>query len=276
MADSGRTGLVAVPQESGPLLGKLQNAESILWGETILHTGRISDHAVALAEILPGPVNAAIGAQALVACYGVSRLLSFGSAGALDPALAPGDLVIAHKAVAHDAGMFLGRRFKPGGVIGRDNSGRIGHRRAFTADPGLVQLALNAAETLPGHVVVGTVATGNQFVGSTARKRWLHQTFGAAAVEMETAAVAQVAVAHRLPWIAIRAISDVAGDDLILDYERLRIYLDDDTPAWRYGARRWFYLLTHLGDLGRLRRLRRGLALAAGRAGWLVAEMLRR
>ena len=276
MADSERTGLVAVPQEVRPLMGHLQEAKSRLWGETILHTGWIVGHSVALAEVLPGPVNGALGAQMLIAYCGVNRLISFGSAGALDPALAPGDLLIAREAVAHDAGLFLGRRFEPSGVIGRDESGRIGHRRAFLADPDLVLLALNAAETLPHHqVAVGTVATGNQFVGSTARKRWLHQTFGAAAVEMETAAVAQVAVAHRLPWVAIRAISDVAEDDLILDYSRLRYDLDDDTPIWRHEARRWLSLLTHPKALGRLRHLRRGLTLAAGRAGKLVLQMLR-
>jgi hypothetical protein len=103
----------------------------------------------------------------------------------------------------------------------------------------------------------------------------LHRTFDALAVEMETAAVAQAAVAHRLPWVAVRAISDTADDDLALDYGRLRLYLDDERPAWRCRTGRWTYLVTHPGAWRRLRRLSRGLALASERAARLVEAMLR-
>jgi hypothetical protein len=159
--------------------------------------------------------------------------------------------------------------------MGRDRHGQVGYRWAFEADPGLVELALEAAQALGGEARVGTIVTGNQVIFATARKRWLHRTFDALAVEMETAAVAQVAVAHRLPWIAVRAISDTADDDLALDYGRLRLYLDDERPAWRCRAGRWTYLATHPGAWRRLRRLSRGLALASEQAARLVEAMLR-
>jgi len=273
MGDLGRTGLVAVRREILPLLGFLRAAEQAQWGETLLHAGQIAGQAVALAEVLPGPVNAALGAQALIAHHRVDRLINVGSAGAVDPELSPGDLVIADRALAHDAGAFLGRRFEPGGIMGRDGRGQIGHRRAFAADPGLIALALSAAQSFAGQVRLGLVVTGNQLICSTARRRWLHQTFDALAVEMETAAVAQVATAHRLPWLAIRGISDAAGDDLILDYERLRVYLDGERPLWRYWAGRWFYLLAHPRAFGRLRRLLGGLALASERASQVLVAM---
>jgi adenosylhomocysteine nucleosidase len=116
--------------------------------------------------------------------------------------------------------------------------------------------------------------TGNQVVFSSARRRWLRHTFGALAVEMETAAVAQVAVAHRLPWVAVRAISDGAGDELILDYSRLRRYLDEDLPEWRHRLRSWWYLFAHPHALRQLRRLHKGLALASDQAACLVQAML--
>ena len=158
--------------------------------------------------------------------------------------------------------------------MGRDRRGRIGIRRAFAADPGLVALARSAAQKLDGPVHTGTIVTGNQAIFSTSRKRWLEQTFDALAVEMETAAVAQVASAHRLPWVAVRAISDTASDDLVLDYGRLQFYLDDDRAAWRQRVERWAYLLTHPTTCRRLRRLRRGLAQASGQASRAVALML--
>jgi adenosylhomocysteine nucleosidase len=274
MGDLDRIGLVAVRQEILPLLGALQREDQERNGEAILHLGSIAGRPVALAEVLIGPVNAALGAQALIARCEAACLISFGSAGALDGSLQPGALVIAQRAVAHDAGVFLGHRFQPSGIMGRDRRGRTGLRQAFEADPGLVALGQSAAHKLGTPVHAGTVVTGNQAIFSTARKRWLRQTFGALVVEMETAAVAQTAVAHELPWVAVRAVSDTADDDLALDFGRLRFYLDGGRPAWQQQASRWFYLLTHPTARRRLRRLRGGLALAAGQASRLVEAML--
>ena len=274
MGTGDRIGVVAVGNEILPLLGDLRQEDRVQHGETILHTGSIGGRPVALAEVLIGPVNAALGAQALIERYKVACLISFGSAGALDSKLQVGALVIAQRAIAHDAGMFLGHRFQPSGIMGRDGQGRTGLRRALEADPNLVAMGQSAAQKLGEPVHTGTVVTGNQAIFSTARKRWLHQTFGALAVEMETAAVAQAATAHGLSWVAVRAISDMADDDVVLDFARLQFYLDDRYPAWRQQASRWWYLLAHPVVWRRLRRLRRGLALASGQASRLVREMV--
>jgi adenosylhomocysteine nucleosidase len=275
MADLGRIGLVAVHRELLPLRQAMREEEQARLGEALLCTGWIGDRAVALADVLPGPVHAALGAQALVIRHQVDSLISFGSAGALAAGLSPGDLVVGQRAIAHDAGRFLGQRFEPAGVMGRDRHGRIGFRRAFEADPDLVESALAAAHALGDRAQVGTIVTGNQVVFATARKQWLRQTFDALAVEMETAAVAQVAVAHGLPWVAVRAISDSADDDFTLDYSRLGFYLDDERAEWRCWVRRWVYLATHPDAWRRVRRLSRGLALASQRAARLVEAMLR-
>jgi adenosylhomocysteine nucleosidase len=275
MADLGRVGLVAVPREILPLRRVMQVEAEGWLGEVLLHTGWIGGRPLALAEVLPGPVHAALGAQALVIRHQVDSLISFGSAGALAAGLSPGDLVVGRRAMAHDAGSFLGQRFEPAGVMGRDRHGRIGYRRAFEADPELVKLALEAAQTLGAGAQVGTIVTGNQVIFATARKRWLRHTFHALAVEMETAAVAQVAVAHRLPWVAVRAISDTADDDFTLDYRRLRFHLDDERPMWWCRVGCWIYLATHPGAWRRLRRLSRGLALASEQAARLVEAIVR-
>jgi adenosylhomocysteine nucleosidase len=273
MIGLGWTGLVAVRREGLPLR-RVMHEEGWQWqGEARLQLGRIGSQPVALAEVLPGPVNAALGAQALIIHHGVSRLISFGSAGALDAVLSPGDRVIGQRAVSHDAGVFLGQGFEPSGIMGRDGRGQAGYRRAFEAAPELVARALQVAADLEGRTHTGTIVTGNQVVFSTTRRRWLRQTFDALAVDMEAAAVAQVAVAYGLPWVAIRAISDTADDRWILDYKRLRRHIDDGSPAWRYRVQRWLYLLSHPLALRRLSRLRRGLRLASARASQLVAAM---
>ena len=117
------------------------------------------------------------------------------------------------------------------------------------------------------------VVSGNQAIFSTNRKRWLQKTFSALAVDMETAAVAQVAVSYGLPWVAIRAISDQADDSQAVDYRRLVLYLDSEVPIGRQRLARWFYLSLHPTSRGRLRNLQRGLTYASKRAA-LVAETM--
>jgi len=273
MGDLGQIGLVAVHRELGPLLKAVDCPAEEPHAGVILRTGLLGRQPVALAEVLVGPVNAALGAQALILRYGVVGLVSFGSAGALEPQLSRGALVIASRAMAHDAGFFLGHAFVPSGVMGRDPRGRIGYYRAFEADPVWTARAQSAAHRLGIRAVhTGTVVTGNQAIFASARTRWLRRTFHALAVDMESAAVAQVAVAYQLPWLAVRAISDRASEDWSLDFARLQTCLDARRPS---GWRRWSYLLAHPGAWRRLWRFERGLRLAARQASRVVEEMFR-
>jgi adenosylhomocysteine nucleosidase len=165
MGDLGQIGLVAVHRELRPLLEVVECQGQEQHAGMIFRTGLVGRRPVALAEVLIGPVNAALGAQALVLRHGVSGLVSFGSAGALQCRLSAGDLVIASRVMAHDAGLFLGHAFDPSGVMGRDVQGRIGYRRAFEADAGWVARAQSAAQRLDIQAVhTGTVVTGNQAI----------------------------------------------------------------------------------------------------------------
>jgi len=276
MGDLGQIGLVAVHRELQPLLEVLEQRSEERHAEVILRTGLVGRQLVAVAEVLIGPVNAALGAQALVLRHGVVALVSFGSAGALERQLSIGDLVIASRVMVHDAGFFYGHEFDPSGVMGRDRQGRIGYRRAFEADDAWLARAQGAAQRLGIQpLCLGTVVTGNQVIFSTERKRWLRQTFDALAVDMESAAVAQVAVAYGLPWLAVRAISDTASEEWNLDYGRLRTYLDAGQSARQQRWRQWRYLLARPGAWRRLHRLERGLGLASRQASCVVEEMLR-
>lgn len=271
-----RIGLVAISREIRPPLDQFVAGERVCWGDSVLGALEAREHLVALAEVLPGPVNAALGAQALVIRYGVEALISLGSAGALAPHLSPGDTVVIRRAVVHDAGLFLGQRFQPSGVHVRDRQGRIGVRQGFDADPVLVALAEAAAHDVGGVVHTGSVVTGNQAVFSEVRQSWLRHEFDALVVDMETAAVAQVANGFDLPWVAVRTVSDNAGRDLTLDHTRVQASLDDQRPALLRRASLWAYLISHPRILRRLLKIDRGLDLAARRSAEVVRVMLER
>jgi len=130
----------------------------------------------------PGPGPAAEGAERLLE-RGASILLSWGSAGALGCA-GPGDIVLPYR--VHDA-----------------------TRREFEVDRDLSDRLVSACEGIaPLHR--GNLASVEAPVITVSAKRALAESTGALAVDMESAAIARVAAAARVPFIAIRVILDTA------------------------------------------------------------------
>ncbi len=171
--------------------------------------GRLEGQAVLLAECGIGKVNAAGLTQALLAA-GAQQVIFTGVAGALDPKLRPGDVVISSDAVQHDVDVTkLG--YKLGEVPG---SGL-----AWPADPELVVAAQRSAADLTDvTVVVGRIASGDTFVAGAAEAALIRERFGAACAEMEGAAVAQLCHAWGVPFVIVRSISDSADHGAELDF----------------------------------------------------------
>ena len=69
-------------------------------------------------------------------------------------------------------------------------------------------MCLNEA---PRIVVGGSGVSGGAFIDNAAFRTWAFETFGARVLDMESAAVAHVAYANGVPFIAIRSLSDLAG-----------------------------------------------------------------
>ena len=70
----------------------------------------------------------------------------------------------------------------------------------------------------------GIVASGDIFVDDSALKAQLRDGFGAAAAEMEGAAIAQTAVANGVPFVILRTISDLAEHQANVSFDELEQY----------------------------------------------------
>jgi adenosylhomocysteine nucleosidase len=279
-------GLLAVGDESRPLLGKIQVETKTRHGMATFYQGSYRGKEVVLAKTAMGKVNAAVAAQALIDWFDASPLILSGTAGAAAPGVEVGDVVIGAKVIPHDAGVYLGEGFKFCGVVASDGQGRQGWVRAFQAEPHLVQAALSAGENLPWPresrkctpaVRVGTIVTGDQVILSQEKKEWLHRTFEALAVEMEGAAMAQVAAANGRPWLVVRAISDQADASTGFDFIPLLDYLDEPQSRWdriRGRGRKLWYLLSNPSIILRQMRMRRDADLAAENAACLVEAII--
>ncbi|HEY4881673.1 MAG TPA: hypothetical protein VIH80_05790, partial [Steroidobacteraceae bacterium] len=138
-----------------------------------------------------GADNAARAAHELVAA-GADALLSWGVAGALDPALGAGAVLLPAEVLRATAA-----------------AGSVALQRYPTSRPWRERVA--AALQLHAPASAGALLTSALPVAEAQRKARLFQDTGAVAVDMESAAVAQVAAEHQLPFITLRVIVDTAS-----------------------------------------------------------------
>ncbi len=211
--------LAAVEAEMAPLRPYLEHPmQQTLHGFT-LTTGTLAGHDVVLVVTGSSMVNAALMTQFTLDHFEVSALIMTGLAGGLDAQL--GDVVVPTAWAQHQQSVYArvvdGRYHLPSGaLLVRDPFGMIFPMPVligtdavtfFQADPAL----LAAARTLDGVRVGGSGISGQAFVDNALYRDYAVDTFGAVIVDMESAAVAQVAYIHQVPFIVVRGVSDVVG-----------------------------------------------------------------
>lgn len=119
---------------------------------------------------------------------GCTALISFGLAGGLDPALESGTLLLPRVVLTPD-----GRRYSTDAAWRQRLVEAIGDRLPRCA---------------------GAVAGVDAPLAASADKASLYEATGAAAVDMESHAVAEVAARRALPVLVVRAVADPAGESI--------------------------------------------------------------
>lgn len=193
--------------------------------------GELDGHPVVLSRAGMGKVNAALVATLLADRFACRTVVFTGVAGGLDPDLHIGDVVIADRTVQHDAGMIEDsalRVYQAGHVPFINPTTDFG----WAADPALLArvrghlggfllspLSRDAGGgDRPPRIAYGTVLTGDQYLHCAVSRNRLHTDLGGHAVEMEGAAVSQVCESFGIPWLVIRALSDLAGAQSRFDF----------------------------------------------------------
>lgn len=236
--------LSALPAELERLVATLQSPEPLSLAAGAAWRGQLAGRDVVLGQVGIGKVAAALVTTSLIERTQPRALLFTGVAGGLDPALAVGDVVIAERVVQHDAGTLTPQgleRYQAGHLPFFNPTAEFG----WPCDPALVAQARVVVEGLRlaplpddagGHgnaprVVRGIVASGDVFVNDPDTRRRLHADLGARAVEMEGGAVAQVASTVGVPYLVVRALSDLAGHDSGLDFGRFVRHVSRSSAA---------------------------------------------
>ena len=217
----------ALPEEMGNLGLALDEGDVVELAGFHFRHGRVDGHAVVLAEAGCGKVATALVGSLLLEHFGCRGVVFSGVAGGLDPDLAIGDIVIADELIQHDYGAVADGHitaYHPG----LPPIGEVTKGPGFLLDPELRRAiaASIAGFALPPsteggrapRVLLGRVLSGDQFVNCVATRDRLHADFGGQAVEMEGAALAQVAERFGVPCVVVLCLSDLAGAESHMDF----------------------------------------------------------
>ena len=185
---------------------------------TQFHVGKLGDVDVVVVKSGVGKVNAAICAQILIDCFGVTHLINTGIAGSLYHGINIGDIVVSTDAVEHDMDLrALG--YEPGVIPELGTSKKF--LKEFPSDPSLRAAAVSICrEFIPEiNVFEGRIVSGDQFICTAEQKHRLANDFHALCTEMEGAAIAHTAYLNSVPFVILRAISDKADEEADVAYD---------------------------------------------------------
>ncbi|MCZ8534944.1 5'-methylthioadenosine/S-adenosylhomocysteine nucleosidase [Psychrobacillus psychrodurans] len=202
----------AMEEEVELLRKEIENPETKTIANSEFTSGTYKNHEIVLLKSGIGKVNAAMTTSILLSEYKPDYVINTGSAGGYDPNLEVGAIVISHEVRYHDVDVT---------AFGYE-IGQVPQLPAsFKADEQLMKLAEDAVHEIGEHqAATGLIATGDIFMHDPAKVEQVRIHFPQMkACEMEAAAVAQVCHQFEVPFVVIRALSDIAGKESSISFD---------------------------------------------------------
>ncbi len=183
-------------------------------------TGKVNSHDIVVMQCGIGKVNAGVGTYMLIDRFSPELIINTGVAGGADPSIHVMDVVVATRVAYHD--VYCGCEVEAGAV------------------QGLVKyfptVASDFAQSLEGkeNVHFGLICSGDQFIDTIEAVRKIKSAYAdALAVDMESAAIAQVCYKQQVPFVSLRVISDSPG---AAGYDRAQYYdFWEDAPRFTFS-----------------------------------------
>lgn len=168
--------------------------------------GKIRNNSVVLMQCGIGKVNAAAGTVELIRNFAPDCIISTGVAGGIDTCLNVMDVVASRQIVYHDVWCGEGNAY-----------GQIqGLPLFFSGNDTLYDCALSLDTETPIHG--GLICTGDKFITDANELKDIKRNFPEGlAVDMESAAIAQICYLYKVPFISFRIISDTPGAEQHLE-----------------------------------------------------------
>lgn len=173
------------------------------------HSGKFNNMDVVALYCGVCKVNAAIATQVLIDKFNVTHIIVTGVAGAIDNRLSIGDTVISTEVSYHDVEDEILTEYHP-----------WMESIYFKCDSKLLQLSRQVVEEnmFSQKIYFGNVVTGEAFISKQGRKEIIDK-YNPLCVDMETASIAHVCYANKIPFIAIRSITDTESECGVDNFE---------------------------------------------------------
>lgn len=206
----------AVDTECRITAEKLDDSVTFIYGDCTFTEGYLDGYPVVVIKTLYGMVNAALATTLAVETYKPKCIVFNGTAGAHNPDLHQGDIIIGEKIGAY-TGFYTPRRGKDEGLGALEDFEYYGKEIIVEEKAELVKTLnsdeelMKIAEKIPsdtGEIRRGTVLSGDFWNREIDRILFYRKTFGSDCEEMEGFSIAQVCAKFKTPFLLIRIISN--------------------------------------------------------------------
>lgn len=178
-----------------PMDSEYRQMQQLLGGDA----GVLGANDVVLCRCGIGKVNAALGAQRFINEHHPDCIINTGVAGGIDCGLRVMDVVVAQECVYHD--VWCGEPNAKGQVQGMPER--------YPSNDTLFRCALSVEGPIKG----GLICTGDQFITNEDALKVIKNDFPSGlAVDMESCAIAHTCYVNKVPFLAVRIISDIPSE----------------------------------------------------------------
>ncbi len=192
--------LTAMSVEFRQIAAMLSQTETQEYAPQSYLVGSLGNNCIVLQQCGIGKVNAAMGVTDMILHFHPDRIISTGVAGGIDDCLRVMDVVVGEHVSYHD--VWCGDGCDPGQVQGLPS--------LFDGDGAMLKVAISLQSEV--RIVPGLICTGDQFITSREELDLIKSKHPSGlAVDMESAAIAQVCHMYHIPFLSFRIISDTPG-----------------------------------------------------------------
>jgi len=209
-----KIGIIGAMEEELTLIkNKLLNPSLHEISQQHFWTGTLHGMDVVITKCGIGKVNTAIGTTLLNHCFNPNYVINTGTAGGLSSTLNVGDIIIPSEICYYDVDLT---------VFGYKIGQMAQMPPVYFPDANLVKIAEKCFDQqVQNKITRGLLVSGDSFVSTKQQIAYIKDNFeNAIAIEMEACAIAQVCYALKVPFIIIRCISDIVGNNNKINHEQ--------------------------------------------------------
>jgi adenosylhomocysteine nucleosidase len=221
----------AMPEEVNGIINLLTDKEEFQLGKRSYFVGKLNGIKTVAVFSRWGKVAATTTVSTLILKFNVSEIIFTGVAGAINPDLNVGDIIIGKRLIQHDLDgrplleefeiPLLGVRYidiqtKQLEIATKAVQDLINGEHLFSV---ITEAELQQFGIIKPKLMIGDIASGDKFFASVKEKeKLLNKLPATLCVEMEGAAVAQVCYEYGIPFTVLRTISDTADEKSHIDF----------------------------------------------------------